>query len=208
MKSTSSHAMTRDSGAAPDPAALTRREAIKRTTLLLGAALSPSLLAGLARAQAAAASGGGAARPRHLAPGPFATTAAVAERILPRTDTPGAQDVGVPAFIDLMYGEYLTPAERTVLAAGLTDVEKASAAAHRRGFTQLGAAEQDAILARIAKESETKEKTFFHLIREVTLLGYFSSEPIGKNVLNYDPIPGVFRGCVPIAETGNRAWTR
>ncbi len=207
MKTSSAEPTTGDTNAAPDPAALTRREAIKRTTLLLGAALSPSLLAGLARAQAAAAGAGGA-RPRHLAPGPFATAAAVAERILPRTDTPGAQDVGVPAFIDLMYGEYMTPAERTLFAAGLTEVEKASASTHRRGFTQLGAAEQDAILARIAQEAETKEKTFFHLIRETTLLGYFTSEQVGKTVLNYDPIPGVFRGCVPISETGNRAWTR
>lgn len=209
MNSQTSNATNDETSAAPDSAALTRREAIKRTTLLLGAALSPSLLAGLARAQAAAAgAGAGAARPRHLAPPQFATAAAVAERILPRTDTPGAQDVGVPAFIDLIYGEYLTTAERTLFAAGLADVEKASTSAHRRGFTQLNAAQQDAILARIAQESETKERTFFHLIRETTLLGYFTSEQVGKTVLNYDPIPGGFRGCVPISETGNRAWTR
>lgn len=207
MNSLTSNATNDETSAAPDPAALTRREAIKRTTLLLGAALSPSLLAGLARAQAAAA-GVGAGRPQHLAPPQFATAAAVAERILPRTDTPGAQDVGVPAFIDLMYGGYMTPAERGLLAAGLADVEKTSAATHRRGFTQLNAEQQDGILTRIARDSETKERTFFHLIREVTLLGYFTSEQVGKNVLNYDPIPGVFRGCVPISETGNRAWTR
>ena len=37
---------------------------------------------------------------------------------------------------------------------------------------------------------------------------YFTSEPVGKNVLHYDPIPGQFAGCVPISEVGNVSWTR
>jgi hypothetical protein len=186
--------------------AITRREAIQRTAFILGAALSPSLLTGLARAQAAAAVA--PARPVHLTAAQFATAGAIAERIIPRTDTPGAQDVGVPAFIDLMVGEYLTAAEKSTFLAGLADVESASIAAHRREFTRLSATEQDAVLKRIAEASEKREKTFFHQIRELTLLGYFSSEPVGKNITHYNPIPGPFRGCVPIAEVGNVAWTR
>jgi hypothetical protein len=185
---------------------ITRREAIKRATLVLGAALSPSILAGVLHAQAASVRPSG--KPRYLSAPQFETMAAIAERIIPKTDTPGALDVGVPAFIDLMYGEYLTPDEKRVLAAGLAGVDAASASKKQRGFPQLAAAEQDALLKEIAVASQDKEKTFFHLIKELTVLGYFSSEPIGKKVLHYDPIPGRFDACIPLSDVGNISWTR
>lgn len=188
---------------------LTRREAIQRTVALLGVAIAPSFLAGVARAQAAAAASTGvAAKPVHLTSPHFAIVSAAVERILPRTDTPGAIDVGVPAFIDLMVGEFMTAEEKRMFIDGLAEVDAASQTAHRRGFAMLAAAEQDAVLKRIAEASQLKEKSFFHQLRELTLLGYFTSEQVGKHITNYDPIPGVSRGCVPISEVGNRAWTR
>jgi hypothetical protein len=184
---------------------LSRREAIRRTALLLGAAVSPSLLAGVLQAQPAAA---GAATPVFLNPDQLAVAAAAAERILPRTDTPGAIDVGVPAFIDLMAGRYLSPAEQRMFTAGLADLDNASRTAHGRRFAQLAAAEQDVQLRRLAEASQARDRTFFHQIRELTLLGYFTSEQVGRNVTHYDPVPGPFLGCIPLAEVGNKAWTR
>lgn len=43
-------------------------------------------------------------------------------------------------------------------------------------------------------------------IRNLSLLGYFTSEKVGREVLNFDPIPGRYEPCVPISEIGN-AWT-
>lgn len=188
------------------PSLVTRREALRRTALLLGVAVSPSILAGFLQAQTAVA--GGATKPVHLSVAQFETAGAVAERIIPKTDTPGARDVGVPAFIDLMYGAYMTAEEKRVFTAGLAEVEAASSAAAKKAFPQLDGAQQDAVLRRIAEASQGREKTFFHQIRELTLLGYFTSEPVGKNVLHYDPIPGRYDGCIPLAEVGNRSWTR
>src|SRR4051812_3904635 len=74
-----------------------RREAIRRAALLAGVALSPQWLTLVDRARPAA-------QALHLRPEQSAIVSAVADRILPRTDTPGAVDVGVPAFIDLLYG--------------------------------------------------------------------------------------------------------
>lgn len=189
-----------------DPSSITRREAIKRTALILGVAISPSILAGVMRAQTAAARA--SAKPVHLTAKQFETASAVAERILPRTDTPGALDVGVPAFIDLMVGVYMPADEKRVFTAGLDEVESASHAAHQRSFAQLSPAQQDAVLKRIAEASQSQEKTFFHQMKELTLLGYFTSETVGKNVLHYDPIPGRYQACIPISEVGNVAWTR
>jgi gluconate 2-dehydrogenase gamma chain len=187
-----------------DLSLITRREAIRRTALALGVALTPSLIDGVMNAQTRAPGGA----PAYLSAAQFTTVRAVVERILPKTDTPGAIDVGVPAFVDLMYGKYLTEEEKRVLTTGLAEVEKVSADQGQRGFAQLSSVQQDAVLTQIARASQEKEKTFFHLIKELTLLGYFTAEPVGKNILHYDPIPGRYQGCIPLAEVGNVSWTR
>ena len=184
----------------------TRREAIQRAALILGAAISPSILTGLMSAQVA--SGTANLRPKYLDAKQLATAGALAERIIPRTDTPGALDVGVPAFMDLMVGEYMTADEKRIFLAGLADVEARSTAAHRKNFAALTPAQQDALLKALADESKNKEKTFFYVLKELTLTGYFTAEPIGKTVLHYDPVPGRFDPCVPLSEVGNKAWTR
>ena len=186
--------------------ALTRREAIQRATLFLGVALSPALLTSVM--QAATPSGGVNAKPVYLSAQQFAIAGAVAERILPRTDTPGARDVGVPAFIDLMFGKYLAASDKQVVATGLAEVEAASLAAQKKSFLQLTDAQQDALLTTLAEASKTKVRTFFHQFKELTVLGYFTSETVGKTVLHYDPVPGRFEACIPLAEVGNRAWTK
>jgi gluconate 2-dehydrogenase gamma chain len=187
-------------------APITRREVIRRTALMLGIAATPSLLTNVLQAQAAVA--GATGRPAYLEPKAFATAAAMAERILPKTDTPGAADVGVPAFLDLMFGKYLTDEEKRQFMTVIVQVEAGSRAAGQASFADLPAAQQDAVLTKIAVASQDQEKSPFGLFKELTLLGYFSSEPIGKNVLHYDPIPGRFDGCIPLAEVGNTSWTR
>jgi gluconate 2-dehydrogenase gamma chain len=190
-----------DAGIAP----FNRREAIRRAAILLGAALSPSLLRG------AIAAGSdpkvGDKKRSYLSGDQAAAISAIAERILPSTDTPGARDVGVPAFIDLMFGEFMTDEERNTLILGLSEIDKASRDSKGFAFAQLDQASQDEILVATAVRSQGREGTFFHLMRETTLLGYFTSEKVGRTVLHYDPIPGRYNACVPIAEVGNISWT-
>ena len=47
---------------------------------------------------------------------------------------------------------------------------------------------------------------FLLTIRNLSLIGYFSSEKIGKEVLSFDPIPGPYKPCIPVSEVGN-AWS-
>ena len=184
-------------------ATMTRRAALKRAALFLGVALTPSLIANVL--QAAATPG---AKAVFLSPAQLDLVTAIAERILPLTDTPGATDVGVPAFVDLMLGKYSTESERQVFTAGLDEVNAASLASHAQSFVKISAAQQDAILMKIAVASQKKDKTFFHQIKELTVVGYFTSEIVGRTVLHYDPVPGRFQGCVPISEVGNVLWTK
>jgi len=182
------------------PSLIGRREAIRRAALLAGVAFSPAWLTAVDQA-------GTAAPGSRLTSAQAAIAGAVADRIIPRTDTPGAADVGVPAFIDLLYGEYMTPAERKMLTDGLNEVDTAAKAAHGGAFTTLPADRQDTVLRGIARAEEGKDQGFFRLIRSATILGYFTSEPVGRNVLHYDPVPGRYDGCVPIDQVGRRNWT-
>ena len=182
---------------------LTRREALQRAAVMLGIALSPSLISNALRAQTTPSAGGS-----HLSPSQLASVAAIAERILPRTDTPGASDVHVAGFIDRMYGEYLGPAERRSLVTGLTELEKSTAASARKAFVQLDAAAQDQVLQGLATAKEPATREFFRQMRELTVVGYFTSEQVGKSVLHYDPVPGRWEADVSITEVGNRNWTR
>lgn len=183
------------------PSLIGRREAIRRAVLLAGVVVAPEWLMAVDQVARPAAPGS------RLAPAQAAIAGAVADRILPRTDTPGAADVGVHAFIDLLYGEFMTPAERKMLTDGLDSVDAAARSAHGRVFIILPADQQDALLRTIARAEEGKDQGFFRLIRSATILGYFTSEQVGRNVLHYDPVPGRYDGCVPIDQVGRRNWT-
>ena len=184
----------------PETSILTRREAIRRAALLAGVTLSPEWLGMVGGAQSAAAK-------TYLAPAQAATLAAAADRILPRTDTPGAADVGVPAFIDRLYGEFMTPAEQQLLAQGVQEIDAAAKSAHGSGFSTLSTTQQDAVLRTIATAQQDRDPSSFALIRSAAILGYFTSEQVGRNVLHYDPVPGAYNGCVPIDQVGRRNWT-
>jgi hypothetical protein len=182
------------------PASISRREAIRRATLLAGVALSPELLTFVGHAQTAPAKS-------YLTAGQRAVLTAAVDRILPRTDTPGAIDAGVPAFIDRFYGEFMNAADQKRLVAVLQELETAAKSTHAAAFASLKPDQQDAVLRSVAKSQEGRDPSPFGLLRSTTVLGYFTSEPIGKNVLHYDPVPGAYDGCVPIDQVGRRNWT-
>jgi hypothetical protein len=179
--------------------AIDRREAIRRAALLAGVALSPGLVTFVAGAQSAPAK-------TYLTTTQAAIAGAAAERILPRTDTPGATDVGVPAFLDRFYGEFMSDDERRLFVAGLDAIEAAARAAHNGSFASLATEQQDAVLRAVAAAQQDQSPSSFGLIRSTTILGYFSSERVAKDVLNYDPVPGRFDGCIPLEQVGGRDW--
>lgn len=180
--------------------AIGRREAIRRAALLAGVVLTPEWLDVAAFAQAPAAK-------TYLTAAQGALLRAAAERILPRTDTPGAADVGVPAFIDRFYGEFMNPADRQLLVGILEEIERQARSAHDASFAALTAAQQDGVLRNIATAQQDRSPSSFGLLRSMTVLGYFTSEQVGRTVLHYDPVPGAYDGCVPIEQVGRRNWT-
>jgi len=201
---------------------MNRREAIKKTALLTGYALTASTVQ-------AVLSGCEPERRMNWSPKYFSAEQAelithMAETLLPRTNTPGAMDTGVPAFIELMVQDIYTTEDQEKFLAGLAGVDARAGVAHGKPFAQCKAAQQTKLLAAMdaeaAAEGQARKEAlkaglkeeepyfnFFLQFKSLALLGYFTCEFVGTKVLNYDPVPGAYNGCIPLKETGGRAWS-
>lgn len=133
---------------------------------------------------------------------------AAAELIMPATDTPGARESGVPQFVDRAVALYCDPAEASLIRSGLDRMNADARAAHGGPFASLKTAQQTAMLAAYDAAAARRAQGaphFFATLKEMVTVGYFTSEPGAMKALRYDPIPGDYRGCVPLSEIG-RAW--
>ena len=144
------------------------------------------------------------------------TVAAVVDRILPRTDTPGALDVGVPEFIDQMAAKTFTAEEQTKFRAALQELNEGTYTKMKKNFADIEFGDQDAILRDLEEivienarnDDQDGEPTLFDTLRGMAIFAYTTSEQIGTEVLNYDPIPGDYLGCMPLSEVPNgRLWS-
>ena len=186
-----------------------RREALKRTALLMGGALSSSAIAGVL--QGCKAQPELNWQPQFLTEDQARTVAEIAERIIPQTDTPGAKEAGVPEFIDLMLNDIYSQQEKDRFVTGLEQFEQDSQQAYGDAFVDLEPEQQDELLTKYQQQAQENEdpesKPFFAMAKELTMLGFFTSEVGATQFLQYVSVPGRYEGCVPVEEAGEgRAW--
>jgi gluconate 2-dehydrogenase gamma chain len=143
--------------------------------VLGGSWLAMQLPGLLAVAQAASAAIEQGASLRNLDPAEAAALEAIAARIIPSDDTPGAREAGVIHFIDQALDEFMADASAE-LRAGIDSVDALAAdAVDGRRFAQLGPEDQDAILQGI------EETPFFGLMHFLTVAGMFALPAYGGN---------------------------
>ncbi|HTT20824.1 MAG TPA: gluconate 2-dehydrogenase subunit 3 family protein [Candidatus Sulfotelmatobacter sp.] len=147
--------------------------------------------------------------PRTLSPHQYGTVKAMAELIIPRTDTPGAADVGVADFIDLMLTEWYDETDRTRFLSGLAGVDSRSHAQVGKDFVDCSSREQSDIMVGLGKDmAEAKGQneslpdwlgsapmSFYGIFRELTLTGYYTSEAGATQELHFEMIPDRYDGC-------------
>lgn len=133
----------------------------------------------------------------------------VAELIIPATDTPGARAAGVPQFIDRAVGDYYTKDQVAQLTGGLARMDADARTAHGDVFIALTPEQQVTLLTAYDQESGVArgqgQSHFFPALEDMVTVGYFTSEVGATEALKYDPVPGAYHGCVPLAEIG-KAW--
>ena len=174
---------------------MNRREALKRTALLFGVAASPATIT---RALAELSEGSSGA-PRYLTSSQFKIVAAMAERLLPASDTPGAADAGVPEFIDVSYGLFTSRENKNTLRIGLAHLD-------RTEYDSLSGEKQDDVIRAIANDDAKPGKAWLRQFRGFVFNAYFTSEAAAKSGFNWDPIPGGYNGCMPLAESGGVSY--
>lgn len=123
-----------------------------------------------------------------------ATVSAMADLIIPRTDTPGALDARVPEFIDLILSDWSEDRERVLFLDGLASVDKLSRQHFGKDFADAAAEQREEILrllgeemARDARklaaaprgargEAPEPHHNFYFNFRQLLLTGYFTSQ--------------------------------
>jgi len=202
-----------------------RREAIKKTALLMGYAVSAGAVAGVMSGCQADESEGW--KPKAFSDVQMKTLREVCERILPATEgIVGAKDVMVHRFIDELYHTCFKADKVAAFKKGLDLLETDAHSTYNKAFAKLSSEEMDGEITKIAERAIIERKAikhpklmanykrkdlinpFFSELREATMLGFFTSEKVGTDVLNYDPIPGGYNGCLPLSEVPNgRNWS-
>jgi hypothetical protein len=125
---------------------------------------------------------------------------AIADTIIPRTDTPSATDVGVHRFVDVVFAEFLTDEERTRAVAGLSALDERAMSESRVVFADLSAEHKGKFIESLESgPRDTDLKRVYWQLKGLIVRGYFTSEPVMKNVLKHVVLPGRFEGSAPIA---------
>ena len=235
-----------------DVDAITRREALRRTALLLGGVLAASTIAAAERVVWAATPGW---TPRTLSGEQLEMVAAIAEHIIPTTDTPGARAAGVHRLVDVLLSDDYAPAERDRFLAGLRATNLRAMRVAGAPFLRCTSDDQLALLTALdaeaypspaavaAAEPQSSERLkmrdslqragstsstsvqppsasadgalvvarpelrsgwFFRRMKELTLLGYYTSQIGSTRELHVNPM-GPYRGDIPYSSVG-RAW--
>lgn len=186
---------------------MNRREALKQAALLTGIAVSGSVATAIL--QGCQAEHIPDYTPVFFTPEQMKEITAMAETILPHSaDSPGAIDVGVPAFIDQMANEALNPEQQAQAKEGIAQLIQACQDKNGKLFSALSAAEQLTYLKEVdANAKQAKGQSYYLEMKQLVILGYYTSESVGTEVLAYDPIPGAYHGCIDLSETGGKVWS-
>jgi gluconate 2-dehydrogenase gamma chain len=187
------------------PEMIQRRAILKRVAWMLGGAVSaPAALAILQGCSAREATVTAAAfRPKFLtAPAQMDIVTQIADIIIPKTDTSGAIDAGVPAFIDLVLADVYSKEAQERFTAGLGEFA-AAAVASGKPFLEMDAAQRLQFVRQSiekALDAERSPKRFILMMRELTLLGFYSSKVGITENMEYVPVPTAYHGCVPLSQ--------
>jgi hypothetical protein len=195
---------------------LNRREAIRRVGALLGGvafAGGGRLLAAVEKANPVPG-----ATPGEFTVEQIAFLDEIAETILPATKTAGAKAAKTGAFMALMVTDAYDPAEQRIFREGMRSVDTAMQKAGNASFmdstpqqrlavlTELDHEQKRAMDARAAADRANKQPAhYFRMMKELALLGFFTSEIGCTQVLRYVESPGRFDPCIAYPP-GEPAW--
>ena len=188
-----------------------RREAIRRVSLLLGgtALIGGSSLWTACRTERVPESG----PIGRFTSGDVQLLDEVADTMLPATSTPGAKAAHVGPFMAMMVTDCYDERDQQIFRDGLLHVDEASRSANGKPFMSATPEQRLALLESFDREAKSymdakKEEDpshWFRMVKELAMLGYFTSEIGYTQAQRYMESPGRFDPCVPY-QPGEKAW--
>lgn len=187
---------------------MNRRDAIRSVALLMGGALTVSSLTVFQS---------GCAPSKEIETGVFTKSDqslfnSIGDIIIPETDSPGAKEADVGAVIAVILEKCYVKEDRDIVLTSLKEIENLGSDQYDKPFTTLNLDQQTKIIHALDTEAytfEAKDQQNIHkgykIIKELTLLSYFTSEQGATQALNYIMVPGRFEGCVDL-KPGQKAW--
>ena len=198
---------------------MNRREAIQRTAMMLGYAISAPAVMGVLNGCKATPEL--AFKPVFFNEDQARSIEILSEIIIPKTKTPGAKDVGVPGFIDQMLKEVYSKESQDDFLKGLHEFDEDAKHTYGNNFITCDATEQIDLFKKHHNTAFDKPlqsatlgwwnprpgggKPFILQVKELVILGFFTSEVGASRALQYNEVPGPYKGCVPLKEVG-KTW--
>lgn len=201
---------------------MNRRHAVKNIAFLMGGALSATTIGVFLDSCNPPADKKGA---KLFSSAQDEAITELADTIIPTTKTPGAKAAGVGPFISMMMAECYPKEAQDAFVKGLKDLEDRSKKEFNNSFAKISVEQRNQLVGKLRdetveilkKENEQAEKdkaekkepkknpNFFSIARDLTLLGYFTSEIGATQAYEYVEIPGRYDGCVDL-KPGQRVY--
>src|SRR4051794_37749035 len=137
----------------------------------------------------------------------------IADTILPATETPGAKAAKCGQFMTTMVNDCYEERDQKVFHDGMKKIQELSDKDYNASFTEIKPEQRHALLVKLDNEQKEASKNlkddqpkhYFRLMKELTLLGYFTSEIGCTQARRYVETPGRYDSCIPYKK-GDKAW--
>lgn len=185
---------------------MNRREVLKLTALVTGAAITPPL--------ASALLSGCSVEPREVAnqaassifsKEEYQLLNSVVDVILPKTDSPSASEVGVPAIIDDIVGQVYDNDSRQLYVARFQLMAEHLGDKFARESIK-NKTEKLQALGAASDEGLAEARMAYNDLRQQTVAFYLTTEPVATKFLNFLPVPGEYQPCIELSSVNGKAW--
>jgi len=187
---------------------MNRRDALSRVALIMGGTVigAEAFLSGCKTATKYGES-------LNFTPEDIAYLNEIAETIIPATSTPGAKDAKVGEFMTVIVKDCYEEKDQKAFLEGMKKLDEASNKLNNASFIKSTAEQRHNLLVNLDKEAKDHQKNkkqddpshYFTMMKQLTLMGFFTSKPGATQALRYVAVPGKYEGCIPYKK-GDKAW--
>ena len=131
--------------------------------------------------------------PHYFSKTEFSLLFNIVDFLIPKTETPGALEMKVPQFIDIIISETYNNESKNNFSNKLKSLIEDFKS------NNIDLSDFNSMKSKFVNDFNNKtHQEIYNQIRDLTVWGFKTSKEIALNVLNYNPIPGYQLGCVDI----------